>query len=517
MSHATRADGGRAGEKFGGLSGIWLATFLLLAILGVLWVLTTPVGSGPDESHQLIKAAAVVRGQWLGTHVPGTPAAVMRVVVPETYAATTGLATCYHANPLLTASCAPRLVASPVLVQASTHVGRYPPAYYLLVGLPSYLSSTTASIFLIRMLGMLFAAALVALAFALLVWFGGTPLMTAGLCLSFTPAAMYLNSVVEPNGFEAACAIPLWVALTLLARHGPGSPPRALVHTVGATASLLVLTRPLSPLWLACIASVTIVLVPRRTWQGWLRAPLARRWTGVVVVSLAAQVIWVATTSALDVMANAGNPFLHASLWSSLGIILGRTAGFLNGMVGVFGLYVTHAPTATYALIYAALGVLAAIGLRNGSTRERLALATTAVEMLVLPVILTLANAQRDCLIWQGRYMLPLGVGLPIMASLAASRRTEPHPAVPSLIIIAAVLAEIIAYWAILRRYTVTVDGPINPLFTWHTAWSPPLPSLVLAWAYLVGGLALGYWYLRLADASRPHADGTDRSRLLIV
>jgi len=32
-----------------------------------------------------------------------------------------------------------------------------------------------------------------------------------------------------------------------------------------------------------------------------------------------------------------------------------------------------------------------------------------------LPVILTLANAQRDGLIWQGRYMLPLGVGLPII------------------------------------------------------------------------------------------------------
>ena len=67
----------------------WWASFLAFGLLGVIWALTVPPVSGPDEAAHVVKAAAVARGdlrtdvRWaentdVGPRVPHTSVAVAK-------------------------------------------------------------------------------------------------------------------------------------------------------------------------------------------------------------------------------------------------------------------------------------------------------------------------------------------------------------------------------------------------------------------------------------------------------
>lgn len=60
--------------------GLWkLALFVLLAGISVCWVFATPLFGTSDETAHVMKAAAVVRGEFVGTRVGGrTPSSMFR-------------------------------------------------------------------------------------------------------------------------------------------------------------------------------------------------------------------------------------------------------------------------------------------------------------------------------------------------------------------------------------------------------------------------------------------------------
>ena len=72
----------------------YLAGTALFALIGTIWSLASPVLSAPDEAAHAVKAAAVVRGQFLGDET-GLPAGRGTVQVPALFVRAAELPLCY--------------------------------------------------------------------------------------------------------------------------------------------------------------------------------------------------------------------------------------------------------------------------------------------------------------------------------------------------------------------------------------------------------------------------------------
>ena len=99
---------------------LWAAT----AALGLAWAASTPMAASPDEPAHIIKAAAVVRGEWIGepTDRPG----FTKVEVPAGVAAAWNW-TCTAYEESTPASCQGTFRDGSELVAAKTSAGLYNP------------------------------------------------------------------------------------------------------------------------------------------------------------------------------------------------------------------------------------------------------------------------------------------------------------------------------------------------------------------------------------------------------
>jgi hypothetical protein len=291
-----------------------------------------------------------------------------------------------------------------------------------------------------------------------------------------------------------------------------------LVNTAGASAAALVLVRGLSPLWMVSIFAVTFVLTPIERWRRWSSSTLVRLWSLIVVVSTVLASAWIVGARALDTQPWTVNRYRKDGLLGAVGAVFDRTGLFMRQMEAA----VTddaHVPTADYIVVFTLLGLLIVGGLIAGRNRERVALGSAAIGMVLFPIVLAAPRIQSYGITWQGRYGLPFVTGVPLLAGAAlfdSSRlgavRGEPtaryHFAIPLRMAATAVVGlawlEVgIAFWCELRRYTVGTLGPLNLLDDWHPPWSPALPLPILAAAVLTVLAALMVWCFGLLARSR--------------
>jgi hypothetical protein len=86
---------------------------------------------------------------------------------------------------------------------------------------------------------------------------------------------------------------------------------------------------------------------------------------------------------------------------------------------------------------------------------------------------------------WQGRYTMPLAVGVPILAGFSLSESARARLStrrISYLLIVAFTLAQLVAFWQPLRSYSVGKNGTI--WFFTRARWDPPIPSVVLLLVY---------------------------------
>jgi hypothetical protein len=180
-------------------------------------------------------------------------------------------------------------------------------------------------------------------------------------------------------------------------------------------------------------------------------------------------------------------------------------------MVGVFGWLDTNSPEVTYMLWAAGVGVVVFLGMAGSARLPRAALIGAIVLTIVVPTTAEVPGANTFGFAWQGRYTLPLAVGVPILGALAAAvgGALAPQAAVRLTAWLALLLgvAHFSAFWWMLLRYQVGVGHGLNPV---QGSWHPPGGSLLVLFAYAVGLLGWGVltstaW--RLAD-SRPKPPG---------
>ncbi|HEX2576338.1 MAG TPA: DUF2142 domain-containing protein, partial [Aquihabitans sp.] len=151
---AVRGDGRRGWRRWGG----WFAP---LAVIGALWAFALPAYSGPDEQAHVTKAAAVARGQWQGRHIETVIGTLTEVEVPDVFGDRPAdlSKACFAGEPTVPADCATPPTGSTDDVVAGTYVGRYPPAYYGVVGLPTLVAPGTHTLVLMRLVSVVLGAA----------------------------------------------------------------------------------------------------------------------------------------------------------------------------------------------------------------------------------------------------------------------------------------------------------------------------------------------------------------------
>ncbi|HWG73073.1 MAG TPA: DUF2142 domain-containing protein [Acidimicrobiales bacterium] len=479
-----------------GIKKVWLITFAVLAALGTAWSLATPFAAAPDEGDNLVRAAAVVRGQLTGVTEPGRKSLYVSVTAPETYAAAITAPVCFVFNVNAPAGCEPPFPRSTRPVTADLYVGRYPPLYYAIVGVPTLLVTNPLGLYAARFLNLLLSDVFLATAFVLVLCLARSRLLLAGLLVAMTPEVLYLSGVLNTSSLEVSAALCLWSALVVLIFHCPTSPPRYVVGWIGVSAVGLTVARPISPLW-------TLIALGCLTPLAWKRMSLAtlfRRWdvrgaTAAVGLSAAGSVAWTFVEHATRTMTTQRPP-PGASWLTVLRGAIGESTDYIHQAVGLFGL---DARSPEIVVLFWILCVGALLLLAYGCTmaRGRLTLGVVVVAAAAVPTLTVALAARQHGFIGFGRYFLPIYAGVPIVAGALAQTVADERRMLRALVVLVA-SGEIVAYYWTLHRYLVGDRGPVSPAAHVAGVWHPPLPGVVLDLAMVVlivvaGVLLLGY------------------------
>jgi hypothetical protein len=464
-----------------------VVVWLLLATLFAAWSMTTPLFASPDESAQVSKAAAVSRGQLVGTTVqqPGTYFPIItQVQLPSYYAEGLDNADCYLGDTSEPASCAPAFDADDESTgEVQTWIGRYPPLYYAVVGLPSLVSDGSAAVYAMRLVAAAVCAAVYALGLTALRTSGWPRLLQAGGLLAITPSAAFFAGVVNSSGLEIAAGFATWCLLGPLVVSPSSHRVRRRLLAGSVTAAVLLNTRPGSGLLLVLVLVCLAVLSRAEFW----RSVLSRgRWVPAVVVGAVAAVAAGAWLLVVDPTASLGgipDPAFADPVVAVEGAaaLSGR---YLAEQLAVFGsLNVTLQPL-LLVLLGVTVGSTVAVALVVARGGRRWGLLALLALTFVLPILAQVPSAADLGLIWQGRYGLPLSIGLPVVSVVviasAGRRRLRVCEAAPLVLIAVFALIQSVALLWSLRRYAI---GFGRPLLSGTIEWLPPG-----GWSWVVVG-----------------------------
>lgn len=480
----------------------WLTAAVLLSSLSGLWALASPIYSAPDEPAHTYRAASLARGQLIGERVRDAPHGANRLVyVPG------GLLVlfdyeCFFHQPNQPASCAsPPSTFLRQTVPTLSAAGAYPPLYYLLVGLPVAIEGTARAFYASRILTGLFSSVLLAAAFASAMSLRARSFLSLGTALAVTPMVLYVTATINPSSLEIAAAICLWVnGIIVLDRMPSPLNERLPLGLVGVSGAVLALSRPISALWLGIIVLSLMALSTRQRLVQLLGSAPGRFWLAVVVVAVLISGAWMLAFDPaapnVDIV-----PDNQLKLTESLEASLGRTPYNLAQMIGNFGWLDAPIPSPMVWLWFALVGALLFVAVGSGQPAIQWNLFAIFVITAFLPPIVEALEFNDRNVFWQGRYILPVAVGLPVLAghavdSLPDSLRALLQPS-RAIGLFGTFLAHNVAYFFALRRFVVGTGGDLR--FFGHPAgWQPPLPDWVLALMFLALSAAWLIWMLEV-------------------
>lgn len=502
-------------------AGRWVtfgAVSVLLFLVSAAWAISAPLGAGPDEPAHIIKAASVARGQFIGD-VTDQPA-VTSVQVP------TGLADasawpCYAFNGQQDASCVPPVSDEAALVPATTSAGLYNPVYYAMVGVPALLTQDTSlSVIVMRLAGALVVSVLLGATFCALVRLGDPLVTGVGFFAAVTPMVFFLAGVVNPNAMEIAAGLALLTSLLVVISGRTGRPTAWLV-TAAASGVLLAQARGLSPLWMALIAVVLLVMTP----AGRLRELLKRRsvWVTLAILAAgaAAGALWTLRTGTLGSLGTFPGAGEVTPVRAFFTMLVDRS--FDPGIVGVFGWLDTPSPGYAYVL-WSCLGLgTVVIGFVLGRGRPVWGLAVAVAGFVFVPPVVQGLSVTSSGYIWQGRYGLIAYAVMVVVAAVAVAFAGRGERMLDSaarrrtlwLLGVLIVTGQVFSLATEIKRFSVGLDGDWLDIVR-NPMWSPPAGPLV--WL-LLGALAFsGIVAIWAATAARriaadvPATSGTART-----
>lgn len=481
---------------------VFAASWALLTLLSFLWTLSTPIGAAPDEPAHLIKAASVVRGQFIGT-----PSAQGNIVSVPAYIGYTQAQTCYAFAPNEAADCIPLLAGDPMKsIEVPTSAGLYNPTYYMLVGWPSLIIGDSAGIFAMRFMSAVLSSGFLALVFAFVSRWPRRALPLIGSAVAVTPMVLFLNGTVNPNGLEIAATLAAFVGVISTVRQPENRTVGPTAVIVFASAALAANMRGLSLLWLAVALLAPVILAVPTHIAKLVRMPQLQLAAGGVATAALLAAAWLASTNFFvvatqDPLGPVSAPGIGTSPFLGFAWTLSSTLDYALGMVGIFGWLDTPAPTIVYfiwAVLFGGLALLAFTLLRG---RSLLMISTLAGALLLLPALLQGIYIVKGGVIWQGRYILPLFACLAVaLGTLLSDRIYLTGRDHVRLVTIASALlgfAQFAAFATAMRRYAVGLDGGWLSLL--NAQWAPPGGIWLLLTGFALAVLASYFLFARLS------------------
>ena len=501
----------------------------LLGALALVWILGTVPSGGPDEPSHLVRAAALVRGDLDGDRFTGQgrlfelPAWVGH---PTT--------TCFELNEQQPANCAtatPPPGGDSFLVTSST---RYPIWGHIAPGLGTYYPGPLGN-----QLARVFDAAIpIGLLVAGLTLAARRGRVALGAStLGITPMAWFSIVVVNPSGLVIAGGFALWAALLSVNSVARDQPDRLMSWTLAAGWAAAVLPRRDGIIWSAvivgiCTASGLVDL--RRLVRRLDVGPLL-----LIAVSTLVTLGWAATSDTVSSKFLFAAPLLPLigvalhHLWTTrrsvpqrvllgssvvvaggvaAGLVMSRRRGGFDGdllqrIIGQSGLNLEEAigllgwldsplPRTALFLWILALGMLAGAALitRRGSA---VGVASAIVGLGVVAAwVLEMSQGNNTSTYWQGRYFLPLLIGVPMVLGWSnvrdGSDRTDDKEAEKSMFVAVVGVAAVVmtmAFGASMRRWGVGTSGSILP-WKWDT-YGTRIPPWALLLAHVTVCTAL--------------------------
>jgi hypothetical protein len=480
---------------------LWLLAFAGFFLLGGAWALAAPYEGTPDEADHVYRAVGVARGEWIAEK--GIWQTVPRSLLGPR---------CFAGKPSQPANCSPEPGGDASLRRATTAAGRYNPAYYALVGWPLRLWPNWTGILLARLLSAALVAALLGGAFHSAVRWSRFPLLATGLLAATTPMTMHMAGAINPNALEIAAGTALFAMLIPLLLDEAAQPRRAQLYLAALAAVVLAILRALGPLWL--VIAIGVLLVPSRHA---LLSRLRRNRSVLACSALAALgfVVGVAWT----VLVKTGKPEVvnlpgHLTFAEALRFEIAlRVGAYAQEMVGVMSWLDTPMPGWVYLVWWSVLGFFALSVLAFGNWIDRWRIVALTVFTFGIPVFLDSIEVNTYGFISQGRYVLPIAVGIPMIGAFVISARDmlSRARAVALTRTFALLLLPLqlfcLAFTMVRWQSGTAADihaKSSNPL---AGAWNPPLGSLTALLVACVGLVLLGFCYWRpdtSAEAAPP-------------
>jgi hypothetical protein len=473
-------------DAVGRRSGVlrWRVLVPLFFLGGVAWgLMTAPMGV-PDEPAYAVHAVAFWSGQWSSDPSPHVdrPRALpfgngRWYQIPDVWTDGYDVPVCFAYHPERPALCANFSGSSDPTAVADTLSYTVQPAWLVMAGLPGRLFPGLVGMYGMRLVSALVGAVLLAAAVRALADVVAARLALVGVLAATTPMAFTMIGSVNPNGLEIASAICLWGHALALGRR-PAPPPRRLLVGLVVSATVLAFTRPLSPIFVAVILAVAAVAGGGKQ-LGALWADRRARLAGAVLVAVEVVAL---------VLVYLGSRATGSPTASLLRPSVLRTR--IVEAIATFGWSDTHV-WPVVALWALGLGTLVVAGLVLGRNPTRVALLLVVAASAGLLVVRAVPGAGS----WQGRYGLPITVGVALTSVVAIGdgwSRVRPTlrwllPALTGLFGVAMVIAFVRA----LQRFTVGISPRTSVLDVFHGGWEPPGgAAFVLALIVAFVGLA---------------------------
>lgn len=481
------------------------------ALVALLWSLSSPLTSAPDEAAQIVQAVSVARGELRGHDVrstadepPGQNRIDTQVTVPLSYAELYTLNACYVFMPEVPVGCADDPGESMTDVQAETYVGTYPPTYYAIVGWPSLFMSARWGVWAMRFCSIAISSLMFGLALSALRRARGNPLIAAGFLVAVTPMCIWLAGVINPNGLEIIAAIALWMC-TIALLQPRLSVSRADLVRFGFSFVILCSIRPFSPLFAVGIVACVGLLCARGSDLSGIWNRRDARWTSAIAsLGFLVSVGWVVLAGSLN--SAAGVPVPGLTLSGALQGSIDRLALRLHEMVGYFGYREVPAPRTLVAIWTVLVATLLVAALIHGSWRQRAVLVALIAAAVFFTIGAEAASAARYGFIWQGRYTLAIAVGIPITCAWIVGVQVDLVPRLTRWVCLGTGLlwgiGQAIGNGALLRRNT---SGLTNEYlaFLHDQGWHPPLPVPLIWVMLLFCSIFLGLWVSYLGHSDR--------------
>lgn len=507
---------------------------VLLGALALVWILGTVPSGGPDEPSHLIRAGALARGE-LDGEIFELPAWLGH---PSTL--------CFELQEQQPANCATATTAPEGESFLLTRSTGYPVWGHLAPGLGTYFPGPAGNQ-LARVFDAAIPIGLLIAGLALAVRRGRRALGASALAI--TPMAWFSIIVVNPSGLVIAGGFALWAGLLSAQRVSRDQPDRLMSWTLAAGWAAAVLPRRDGMIWAAAIVAICAAagLVD-------LRGLVRRLGVGpllLIAASTLATLGWAATSDTVSSKFLFGAPLLPLigaaihHLWVSrpsrpqrvvlgAGIIVGggvaaalvmarRRGGFdgelLQRIVGQTGLNLEEAigllgwldsplPRTALFLWVLALGMLVSAALMTKRT-SAVGVAAAIVGLGIIAAwVLEMSQGNNSSTYWQGRYFLPLLIGLPMVLGWSKRQRSadddadavdEDVDAEQTLLVAVVGVAAIVmtmAFGASMRRWGVGTAGSILP-WEWDT-YGTRIPP----WTLLIAHVAVSAGLVRLALTS---------------